>query len=266
MISASSPDRYSRHLLLRGFGDEGQERLLNSKVLIAGAGGLGSPCALYLAAAGVGTIGVADGDLVSLSNLQRQIIHATEDVGRNKAASAAEKMQRANADIQLRTYEQFLTEDNILDVIAPYDFVLDCTDSYASKYLINDACVMAGKAFCCGGVVEYAGQLMTHVPGAACYRCLFPEPPAERHLQTCSTVGVLGPAVGIMGSMQAAEALKFLTGIGELLTNQLLVFDSLDMTFQKFAVARDASCSLCGSDPTVTQLREYSFQPCRGRS
>lgn len=257
--------RYSRHILLEGFGKEGQQKLSQSKVLIIGAGGLGSPNALYLAAAGVGTIGIADADVVSLSNLQRQVIHFTEDINKPKVESAAEKMRRINPDVNVITHPCFLTEDNALEMMADYDFILDCTDSFASKYLINDACLLAEKPFCAGGVVKYGAQVMTHVPGSACYRCLFPEPPAENEVETCSTVGVLGSVVGIMGSIQATEAIKYLTGIGELLTDKLLMVDALTMTFNTMQFSRNTDCPLCGTHPVITELKEYSFQPCRAR-
>lgn len=257
--------RYSRHVLLEGFGTSGQEKLLRSKVLLVGAGGLGSPNALYLAAAGVGTIGIADADTVSISNLQRQIIHFTQDVGRPKVESAAEKMRMVNPDVRVITHECFITADNVMDIIRDYDFIIDCTDSFASKYLINDACVMAGKPFCAGGVVKYGAQVMTYVPGTACYRCIFPEPPAESQVETCSTVGVLGSVVGIMGSIQATEAIKYLTGTGKLLTDSLLLVDALTMEFQTLRFGRSDECPLCGTHPTISELTEYSFQPCRKR-
>lgn len=255
--------RYSRHNLLEGFGAEGQERLLNGKVLLIGAGGLGSPCALYLAASGVGTIGIVDGDVVSLSNLQRQVIHYTTDIGKDKVVSASEKMARINPEVKVEAYPTFLTADNALDIIAPYDFVIDCTDSFASKYLVNDACVKAGKTFCCGGVVKWGGQVMTHVPGTACYRCLFPEPPEPGQVETCSTVGVLSPAVGIMGTIQACEALKYLAQTGELLTDTLLTFDARSMQFDRMTFSRNEDCPLCGQHPTIMKLQEYAFMPCK---
>ena len=255
--------RYSRHIQLEGFGAEGQERLLAGKVLLVGAGGLGSPCALYLAASGVGTIGLVDGDVVSLSNLQRQVIHFGDDIGKDKVMSAREKMHRMNPDVHVETYPTFLTEDNAMQIISGYDFVIDCTDSFASKYLVNDACVMAGKAFCCGGVVKWGGQVMTHVPGSACYRCLFPEPPAASQVETCSMVGVLSPAVGIMGTIQASEAVKYLSGTGELIVNTLLTFDARNMQFERWDFEPDRHCALCGETPSITILQEYAFQPCR---
>ncbi|MCQ2335101.1 MAG: HesA/MoeB/ThiF family protein [Paludibacteraceae bacterium] len=255
--------RYSRHILLEGFGEAGQEKLLRSKVLLVGAGGLGSPNALYLAAAGVGTIGIVDADVVSLSNLQRQVIHFTEDIHRLKVDSAAEKMRKINPDINVITYETFLTEDNAAEIIGDYDFIIDCTDSYASKYLVNDACVLTGKPFSAGGVLKYAAQIMTHVPGSACYRCFFPEPPGENDVQTCSMVGVLGSVVGIMGTIQATEAIKYLTGVGELLTDKLLIVDALTMDFQRIQMASNPDCPLCGKHPSITTLAEYSFRPCK---
>lgn len=255
--------RYSRHILLEGFGKAGQEKLLGSKVLIVGAGGLGSPNALYLAAAGVGTIGIMDADVVSMSNLQRQVIHFTEDINRPKVESAAEKMRKINPEIQVITYETFLTEANAMEIISEYDFIIDCTDSFAAKYLVNDACVLAGKPFSAGGVVKYGAQIMTHIPGSACYRCFFPEPPQENDIQTCSTVGVLGSVVGIMGSIQATEAIKYLAGVGELLTNQMLTVDALTMDFQRIQFAPNRDCPLCGEHPTIRELKEYSFLPCK---
>ena len=177
-LTSEQRRRYNRHLILEGFGPEAQSKLLQGKVLIVGAGGLGSPVALYLAAAGVGTIGVVDGDTVSITNLQRQVLHSTPDVGRPKVAVAKERMQAINPDVQVETYECYLSEANAMELIEPYDFVIDGTDNFAPKYLVNDACVMLNKAFSMGGISKYSGQLMTHVPGSACYRCLFPEPPA----------------------------------------------------------------------------------------
>lgn len=262
-MTSEQKRRYSRHILLDGMGTEGQERLINSRVLLIGAGGLGSPNALYLAAAGVGTIGIADGDVVSLSNLQRQIIHFTEDVGKQKVESAKEKMIKMNPDVKVIVYPEYITEDNALALIKDYDFIIDCTDSFSSKYLVNDACIMADKPFCAGGVVRYGTQVMTHVPGSACYRCFFPEPPEKENVDTCSTVGVLGSAVGMLGTIQATEAIKYLTGVGTLLTNTLLTFDVLTMQFMRVDFSRDEHCPVCGEHPTITELKEYSFQPCR---
>lgn len=261
-LSSIQKRRYNRHLILERFGREGQTRLLQSKVLIVGAGGLGSPVALYLAAAGVGTLGLVDGDLVSLTNLQRQVIHSTPDVGRAKVDSAEEKLRAINPDVTIVKHEVYLSEDNAMDIIRPYDFVIDGTDNFATKYLVNDACVMLNKAFCMGGISRYSGQVMTHLPGTACYRCLFPEPPEIADVETCSTVGVLGSIAGILGTVQATEAIKCLAGVGEPLCNALLTFDALTMDWQRFDFPKNEDCALCGAHPTITRLKEYAFKPC----
>ncbi len=254
--------RYNRHLILDGIGPEGQQKLLDARVLIVGAGGLGSPLALYLAAAGVGTLGLVDGDVVSVTNLQRQVIHTTADVGRPKVLSAAEKIHALNPDVRVVTYDCFLSEDNALELIRDYDFVIDGTDNFSPKYLINDACIMLGKAFCMGGINRYRGQLMTHVPGTACYRCLFPEPPAQEEVETCAMVGVLGSIAGICGTLQATECIKYITGHGQLLTDAFLTFDATTMQFQRFDFGRSTECALCGTHPTITEIKEYAFRPC----
>ncbi len=254
--------RYSRHLLLDGFGLEGQQRLLDARVLIVGMGGLGSPIALYLAAAGVGTLGLVDGDTVSLTNLQRQIIHGTPDVGRSKVDSAAESIIRVNPEVKVEKHELFLNEDNALDIIGRYDFVVEGSDNFSAKYLVNDACVMLGKPFCIGGINRYAGQVMTHRPGTACYRCLFPEPPAREDVETCAMVGVLGTIAGMLGTIQATEVVKCIVGVGEPLYNQLLTFDALSMQWNKLSFQHNEDCPLCGSHPTITRLREYAYKPC----
>ena len=209
-LTSEQRRRYNRHLILEGFGPEAQSKLLQAKVLLVGAGGLGSPVALYLAAAGVGTIGVVDGDTVSITNLQRQVLHSTPDVGRPKVEVARERMQAINPDVCVETYETYLSETNAMELIQPYDFVIDGTDNFATKYLVNDACVMQGKAFTMGGISKYSGQLMTHVSGSACYRCLFPEPPAKQDVETCAMVGVLGSIAGMLGTVQATEQHAYL--------------------------------------------------------
>ena len=255
--------RYNRHIILDGFGAEGQEKLLAAKILIVGAGGLGAPCALYLAAAGVGTIGIADADIVSLSNLQRQVIHFSTDAGQMKVTSAKEKIEQLNPEVHVEALPHYITAENALETLKPYDFIIDATDSFASKYLINDACVLLGKPFCIAGIVRYSGQLMTHIPGSACYRCLFPEPPQENQVETCSMVGVLGSAVGTMGTLQATEAIKYVTDIGQLHTNAVLTFDALTLGFNRFDFMANADCAICGPHATIHELKEYSFQPCR---
>jgi len=261
-LSNTQKQRYSRHLLLDGFGQAAQERLLQSKVLIVGTGGLGSPTSLYLAAAGVGCIGLIDGDVVSLSNLQRQVIHTTPDVGRAKVDSAEAKLTAINPDISIVKHDVFLSEDNAMELIRPYDFVIDGTDNFSAKYLINDACVLLGKPFCSGGISRYSGQVMTHKPGTACFRCLFPEPPAPSEVETCATVGVLSSIAGMLGTVQATEAIKCLAGVGTPLFNALLTFDALTMNWQRFDFQKNEECALCGQHPSITRLEEYAFQPC----
>lgn len=254
--------RYSRHILLKDVGVEGQEKIRNGKVLVVGAGGLGAPVALYLAAAGVGTIGIVDGDVVDLSNLQRQVIHFTGDVGHPKVESARDKMLAINPNVKVDTIREFLMSDNALDIIKDYDFIVDGTDNFPVKFLINDACVMAGKPFSHGGILRFEGQTFTHLPGTACYRCLFKSPPPANAVPTCSQAGVLGAIAGMLGTIQAAETLKYLTGVGELLTNKLLTFNAKTMDFRKINTRRQASCAICGDNPTITELIDYEQAVC----
>ena len=218
--------RYSRHLLLEGIGQEGQRRIKEAKVMIVGAGGLGSPVALYLAAAGVGTIAIADGDCVDVTNLQRQVIHATTDVDTPKVASAARKMRDINPETKVIEIDEFLTKDRLMALAADYDIVVDATDSYKSKYMVNDACVEAGKPFVHGGVLCYEGNVFTHLPGTADYRDIFGPEPSADDVPTASTAGVLGTVVGVTGTIQATEVIKYITGVGQLLTDSILTFDS----------------------------------------
>jgi molybdopterin/thiamine biosynthesis adenylyltransferase len=256
-------ERYSRHIILPEVGGKGQQRLLAGSVLIVGAGGLGSPAALYLAAAGVGTIGLADGDVVDLTNLQRQIAHATGDVGRPKVESAAAKCRAINPEVNVRLHAEHLRADNALAMMQDYDFVLDGTDNFAAKFLVADACHFAGKPYSHAGILRFEGQMLTVLPGqTGCYRCLFREPPPPGAVPSCSQAGVLGVLAGIVGTIQAAEALKYLLGIGDLLTNRLLVFDALKMTFREVAFKRNAACPLCGSNPTITELRDEEQAVC----
>lgn len=256
-------ERYSRHILLKDVGIEGQEKLLDGKVLIIGAGGLGAPAALYLAAAGVGTIGIVDGDRVDLSNLQRQIAHFTKDVGVWKADSASEKMRAINPDVKVVPYNEYLYSANIREIIREYDFVIDGTDNFATKFLINDACVFEKKPFSHGGILRFDGQTTTINPGeSACYRCVFGGPPPPDLVPTCSQAGVLGAIAGMLGTIQAAEALKFLTGAGELLNNKLLTFNALDMNFRRVAVKKNKNCPICGEHPTITELVDSEQAVC----
>lgn len=259
-------ERYSRHIILNEVGVKGQKKLLNSKVLIIGAGGLGAPAAMYLAAAGVGTIGIADADEVDLSNLQRQIIHSTEDVGKAKVKSAKETMEAMNPDVVVHTYRKFVQADNIRELIRDYDFIIDGTDNFPAKFLINDACVMEKKPFSHAGIIRFKGQLMTYVPGQGpCYRCVFKSPPPKDAVPTCKQAGVIGAMGGVIGSLQAMEALKYLLGIGELLVGKLLTYDALKMEFHTIALPKHtASCPVCGENPTITELIDYEQTVCEG--
>ena len=257
-LSEEQIERYSRHIILQDVGGEGQEKILNSKVLIIGTGGLGAPAALYLAAAGVGNLGIIDSDVVDLSNLQRQVIHFTPDVGKPKVESAKEKIAQINPDVSVNAIHDLFRADNALDIIKEYDFIIDGTDNFPAKFLINDACVMGKKPFSHGGILRFDGQTMTYVPGSASYRCVFNGPPPPNSVPTCSQAGVFGAIAGMLGTIQAAEALKYIVGKGDLLTNRLLIFDALKMNFRtvnikpnqerlkitKLVDAEQASCEL----------------------
>ncbi|PJM72814.1 adenylyltransferase [Bifidobacterium primatium] len=260
-LSDDQLERYARHLILKGVGVRGQKRLLAAKVLIIGAGGLGSPVALYLAAAGVGTIGIVDDDVVDVSNLQRQIIHDDDRVGMPKAESAKLSINRLNPDVKVNVHGTLFTADNAADIIDGYDLVIDATDNFAAKFLINDACVLAGKPFIHGGVVRFAGQLMTYVPGEGpCYRCIFREMPAAGEVPTCREAGVLGAAVGVVGSLQAVEAVKMITGAGDLLTARMLTVDLLTMNIRTVPLPRhEPDCPVCGEHPTITALEPDNY-------
>lgn len=256
-LNDSQIERYSRQIILTEIGGKGQEKLLRSKVLLIGAGGLGSPAGLYLAAAGVGTIGIVDGDAVDITNLQRQIAHGTSDLDRPKVESAKEAMLAINPDIAVNTYQTRLAASNAPAILADYDFVIDGTDNFASKFLVADACHFAGKPYSHAGILRFDGQTMTVLPGkTACYRCVFNEPPPPGAVPSCSQAGVLGALAGLIGTIQAAEALKFFLGIGDLLTNRLLVCDSLRMRFRSVALKRNPDCPLCGNRPTITELKD----------
>ena len=250
-------ERYSRHIMLKEVGGKGQKKLLNGKVLVIGAGGLGSPIALYLAAAGVGTIGIADADTVDLSNLQRQIAHHTRDIGSPKVESARAKMMAMNPDVTVVTYQTWVNAANIGEIMAGYDFIIDGTDNFAAKFLINDACVLAGKPYSHGGILQFDGQTMTVKPGeSACYRCIFPAPPPKDAIPTCSRAGVIGVLPGVLGTIQATEAIKFLLGQGDLLTGRLLTYNALRMKFREVPVRKNRNCPICGENPTITEVRD----------
>jgi adenylyltransferase/sulfurtransferase len=256
-------ERYSRHILLQDVGVEGQVKLLNAKVLIVGAGGLGAPAALYLAAAGIGTVGIVDCDLVEISNLQRQVVHFSKDINTPKVKSASEKMLAINPEITVKTYQEMLRADNIREIISDYDFVIDGTDNFPTKFLVNDVCVMENIPFSHGGILCFDGQTMTVIPWqTTCYRCSFREPPPADAVPTCSQAGVLGAIAGMLGTIQAAEALKFVTNVGQLLTNTLLTFNAKTMDFRKVSLQRQKDCPLCGENPTITELADVQQPVC----
>jgi molybdopterin/thiamine biosynthesis adenylyltransferase len=265
MFTEEQLERYSRHIILKEVGVKGQKKLMEGRALIIGAGGLGSPAAMYLAAAGVGTIGIADADAVDLSNLQRQIIHATPDVGKPKVISAKETMNAMNPDTEVVTYHEWINHANITDIIRDrnYDFVLDCTDNFPAKFLINDVCVMLKKPFSHAGIIRFQGQLLTYIPGKGpCYRCVFREPPPPGAAPTCGQAGVLGVMGGVIGALQAAEALKYLLGIDGLLNGCLLTYNALTMDFRKVKLARSPGCQVCGEAPAITTLIDYEQAAC----
>jgi molybdopterin/thiamine biosynthesis adenylyltransferase len=256
MLSDKQVERYSRNIMLKEVGGKGQEQLLRSRVLIIGAGGLGSPIALYLAAAGIGTIGIADGDAVELSNLQRQIAHHTEDLGKAKVLSAKKKMSAMNPDVEIVDYNVRVTRVNISAFISEYDFIIDATDNFASKFLINDACVLAEKPFSHAGVLQFTGQTMTVQPGeSSCYRCLFLAPPPEEVVPSCSQAGIMGVLPGVIGTIQATEAIKFLLKKGTLLTDRLLTYDALHMKFREVHLRKNPACPVCGESPTIISVQ-----------
>ena len=251
--------RYSRHLILPEFGMEGQRKLKQGSVLLIGTGGLGSPLALYLAAAGVGHIGLVDFDIVDESNLQRQIIHGTSTLGIRKTESAKMRLRDLNPHIDIATYDVQITSDNAFDLIRPYDVIVDGTDNFPTRYLTNDACVMLGKPNVYGSIFRFEGQATVFSPkrGGPCYRCLYPEPPPPGLVPSCAEGGVLGVLPGVIGTIQATEAIKLLTGIGEPLIGRLLLYDALAMRFRELKLRRNPDCPVCGDHPTVTELIDY---------
>ncbi|MBA2444345.1 MAG: adenylyltransferase/sulfurtransferase MoeZ [Nocardioidaceae bacterium] len=250
--------RYSRHLIIPDVGMAGQKRLKNAKVLVIGAGGLGSPALLYLAAAGVGTLGIVEFDVVDESNLQRQVIHGTSDVGKSKALSAKESIAEANPYIDVVVHDERLDNDNVMGIFAAYDLIVDGTDNFATRYLVNDAAVLLGKPYVWGSIYRFDGQASVfwaeHGP---CYRCLYPEPPPPGMVPSCAEGGVLGVLCASVGSIQVNEAIKLLTGIGEPLLGKLMIYDALEMEYRKLGVRKDPNCAICGDNPTVTELIDY---------
>jgi adenylyltransferase/sulfurtransferase len=250
--------RYSRHLIIPDVGMTGQKRLKNARVLCVGAGGLGSPALLYLAAAGVGTLGIIDFDVVDESNLQRQIIHGQSDVGRPKAQSARDSVLEVNPHVNVVLHEERLDSDNAMRIFEPYDLIVDGTDNFATRYLVNDACVLLGKPYAWGSIYRFDGQASVfwaeHGP---CYRCLYPEPPPPGMVPSCAEGGVLGVLCASIGSIQVTEAIKLITGIGEPLVGRLMIYDALEMSYRTLPVRKDPECPVCGKDPTITELIDY---------
>jgi len=250
--------RYSRHIILPEVGGKGQLKLLKAKVFLVGAGGLGSPAAFYLAAAGVGKIGIADSDCVDHSNLQRQILHSTKDIGRSKAISAKETLEALNPDIEVIPYTERLTSENILDIIKDYDIVLDGADNFPTRYLVNDACVFLKKPLSHGSIFRFEGQVTTIVPfEGPCYRCLYEAPPPPGLVPSCQEAGVLGVLPGVIGSIQATEVVKLILGKGEILKGKLLIYDSLNMDFKKVKIHKNPNCPVCSDNATIKELIDY---------
>jgi molybdopterin/thiamine biosynthesis adenylyltransferase/rhodanese-related sulfurtransferase/molybdopterin converting factor small subunit len=250
--------RYSRHLIMPEVGVEAQRKLKASKVLCIGAGGLGSPAAMYLAAAGVGTLGIVDFDTVDFSNLQRQILHGTPDVGRSKLASAKDRLNAINPNVKIETYETALSSENALELFAPYDVILDGTDNFPTRYLVNDACVLLGKPNAYGSIFRFEGQASVFATkDGPCYRCLYPEPPPPGLVPSCAEGGVLGVLPGIIGVIQATETIKLIIGVGEPLIGRFMIYDALKMKFRELKLRKDPDCPVCGTHPTVTKLIDY---------
>ena len=264
-LSDEERRRYSRHIMLPEIGLAGQERLKAARVLCLGAGGLGSPAALYLAAAGVGTIGLVDDDRVALSNLHRQLLHGTKDVGRPKTESASERLRDVNPEIEVRLHACRFESGNAEEILRDYDLIVDGTDNFATRYLSNDVAVFARKPNVYGSIFRFDGQTTVFAPhlGGPCYRCLFPEPPPPGEVPSCAEAGVLGVLPGIVGTMQATEALKLILGIGEPLIGRLVHFDALKMKFREFNLKRDPDCPVCGEQPTITEPIDYEMF-CQG--
>jgi adenylyltransferase/sulfurtransferase len=260
-VSSLSPDelqRYARHLTLPEVGVAGQERLAAARILLIGAGGLGSPAALYLAAAGIGTLGIVDADVVDASNLQRQVLHDTPSIGRLKVDSAKARLEALNPFVRIEPIAERLTSANARELIARYDLIVDGSDNFPTRYLVNDACVLEGKPFVYGSIFRFEGQLsLFGVPGGPCYRCLFAEPPAPELVPSCVEAGVIGVLPGLIGTLQALEAIKWVLGVGRSAAGRLLLVDALGLTVREIAVARDPACAVCGDHPTVTTLADY---------
>jgi len=258
--------RYSRHIILPEVGGKGQKKLLQAKVLIIGAGGLGCPVGYYLSAAGVGNIGIIDNDTIELSNLQRQIAHNTERLGMSKADSAKMTFEALNPDVSVNAIKERINKDNIMDIIKEYDIVVDGSDNFPTRYLINDACVIMGKPLVSGAILRFEGQLTTILPrNGHCYRCIFEEPPPPGLVPSCQEAGVMGALPGIIGALQAMEVLKLIIGMGSPLKNSLLIYNALNTSFRKVKVPRNPQCPVCGDFPKITKLMDYEADYCQMR-
>lgn len=256
-LSPDQVQRYHRHLIMPEVGSKGQRRLANAKVLIVGAGGLGSPAAMYLAAAGVGTIGIADFDVVDVSNLQRQILHGAEDVGRPKVDSARDTLVRINPTVEVIPHNEPLTSANAAEIIRGYDVIVNGTDNFPTRYLVNDVAYWEGKPLVDGSIMRFDGQLTVYAPGFGCYRDLFPTPPPAGAVPSCAEAGVLGVLPGIIGSLQALETIKLILGVGESMIGRMLIFDGLGMEFRELRLRKDPKCPVCGEHPTITEPVDY---------
>ena len=251
-------ERYSRHIILPEVGGSGQQKMLKAKVLLLGAGGLGSPAAYYLAAAGIGNLGIVDFDQVDLSNLQRQIIHSTERIGMLKTESAKKTIQALNPDVNVTLYNEKMDSSNIMSLIKDYDYVVDGSDNFPTRYLVNDACVMKNKTLIHGSIYRFEGQVTVFKPSdGPCYRCLYPEPPPPGMVPNCQEGGVLGVLAGVIGNLQVVEVLKLILGIGKPLVGKLLIYDALNTEFRSLRLRRDANCPICGEKPTIKELVDY---------
>ncbi len=259
VLTPDQVSRYSRHIIMGDVGSRGQRALLQSKALIVGAGGLGSPSAIYLTLAGVGTVGIVDFDVVDISNLQRQILHHTKDIGRPKLESAKDNLKAYNPDVNVVLHEDRLESHNAREIISQYDLVINGADNFATRYLVNDACYLEGKPLVDGSILIFDGQATVFMPGEGCYRCLFPSPPPPGMVPNCAEAGVLGALTGLVGSIQSTEALKLLLGIGESLSSRMLLIDALSMSFREVRLKRNSACPLCGDNPTVTELIDYEI-------
>ncbi len=255
--------RYSRHILLPEVGGKGQKKMSQARVLVVGAGGLGSPVAYYLAAAGVGTVGLIDADTVDLSNLHRQIIHHTRDIGRPKVTSAQEKMTALNPDVRVVTHPYHLTDENALAIFNDFDYIIDGTDNFPAKFLINDAAFFSNKPLVHGGILRFEGQMMTILPRvSACYRCIFPEPPPAGLVPSCQEAGVLGALAGVIGTLQGTEVLKLILGVGHPLTNRILKYDALKSEFREITLQKNPHCPLCGTHPVISGIQMQQQPVC----